>query len=81
MFIHVTQKGRGRDSSIIPYNPFLDEKRHMFKGSGIDIVFKYPNTLRNTLIKHNVASGGFETSSFLHYSSQGLFIDLRKWNR
>ena len=34
----------------------------MFKGVGIDIVFTYPNTLRNTLVKHNATSGAPETS-------------------
>ncbi|XP_069980133.1 uncharacterized protein [Penaeus vannamei] len=43
-------------------NPSLDEKRRMFKGAGIDIVFTYPNTLRNTLVRHNIASVVLDTS-------------------
>lgn len=34
----------------------------MFKGAGIDVVFTYLNTLRNTLVEHNAASGALHTS-------------------
>jgi len=56
------QQESAKNLLIIPYNPSLDEKRRMFKGAGIDIVFTYPNTLRNTLIRHNITSSAIETS-------------------
>ena len=45
------QQESAKNLLIIPYNLSLDEKRRMLKGAGIDIVFTYPNTLRNTLIE------------------------------
>ncbi|XP_069978598.1 uncharacterized protein [Penaeus vannamei] len=56
------QQDSAKNLLIIPYNQSLDEKRRMFKGAGIDIIFIYPNMLRNTLISHNITSGALDTS-------------------
>ena len=38
---------------LVPYNPYLDDKRSLFKKVGIDLVFTYPNTIRKSLIRNN----------------------------
>lgn len=63
---HNTQQDSINNLLIFPSNPSLDEKRRMFKSAGTDIIFTYPNTLRNTLVRHNAASGAFDTSSGIY---------------
>lgn len=47
---------------MTPVDPSLDEKRPMCTGTGTGVVFTCPNTLRNTLVYHNAASGDLATS-------------------